>query len=165
MTIDRPNERTPTRRVSRRMAIATPVALTALASLGTPLAKGDDHPSSEIKHVVAFRYRPEVTAEQRTEVLNRFLALQDQCLRDGQRYVVSIVGGDCTRSLEGLTGGFEQVFIVTFSSRADYEYYIGRPFTYPFDPVHDAFKAYSTPLLAVDSVGQTNGALVLDFPT
>ena len=86
-------------------------------------------------------------------------------MRDSKPYVVSIGGGDCTRSLEGLTAGFEQAFIVIFSNRADYEYYIGRPFTYPFDPVHDAFKAYSTPLLAVDETGRTNGALVLDFPT
>ena len=37
-----------------------------------------------ITHVLAFRYRPNTTQEQRAEVLNRFLALKHECKRAGQ---------------------------------------------------------------------------------
>ena len=153
------------RRLSRRAALSATVAIAAGGVAGIPMAAADDDPASEIKHIVTFRYRPTVTPEQKTDVLNRFLALKNDCKRDGRPYILSIVGGDCTQSLEGLTGGFEQAFIVSLANRDDYRYYIGRPFTYPFDPVHDAFKAYSLPLLSVDTAGKTNGAMVFDFDT
>ena len=153
------------RRFSRRAALSATVAIAAGGVAGIPMATADDESVSEVKHIVAFRYRPTVTPEQKTDVLNRFLALKDDCKRDGRPYVLSIVGGDCTQSIEGLTGGFEQAFIVSLANRDDYLYYVGRPFTYPFDPAHDAFKAYSLPLLSVDAAGNTNGAMVFDFTT
>ena len=51
--------------------------------------------------------------------MNRFLALKQECKRDGKNYIVSLTGGDCTQSLEGLTAGFEQAYIVTFNDRDD----------------------------------------------
>jgi hypothetical protein len=112
---------------------------------------------------VAFKYKPTVTQRQKTEVVKRFLALKQKCKRNGKHYVVSLIGGDCNKSLEGLTDGFEQVFIVTFKNRSDYRYYIGRPFVSPFDPAHDAFKKFVKPFLSVDAAGKTDGAVVLDF--
>jgi hypothetical protein len=97
--------------------------------------------------------------------MNRFLALKQECKRDGNYYIVSLVGGDCTNSLEGLTEGFEQAYIVTFKDHDDYKYYIGQPFSYPFDPAHDAFKKFAIPLLSVDENGKTDGAIALDFST
>jgi hypothetical protein len=153
------------RRMSRRAALSATVAIAAGGVAGIPTATADDESASVVKHIVAFRYRPTVTPEQKTDVLSRFLALENECTRDGRPYILSIVGGDCTQSLEGLTGGFEQAFIVSLANRDDYRYYVGRPYTYPFDPVHDAFKAYSLPLLSVDAAGKTNGAMVFDFDT
>ena len=148
-----------TGRFTRRVALVTPVALvTACAS-----SAGQAASSPQIEHIVAFKYKPTVTQKQKTEVIKRFLALKQKCKRNGKNYVVSLIGGDCTKSLDRLTDGFEHVFIVTFKNRGDYRYYIGRPVVSPFDPAHDAFKKFVTPLLSVDRAGKTDGAIVLDF--
>jgi hypothetical protein len=146
-------------------ALTAPVVIAAAGAARIPIARADDEPAPQVKHVVAFRYRPTVTPEQKADVLNRFLALKDDCTRDGRPYLLSVVGGGCTQSLEGLTGGYEQAFVITLANQGDYRYYIGRPFTDPFDPAHDAFKAYSLPLLSVDGTGNTTGAMVFDFST
>jgi hypothetical protein len=51
-------------------------------------------------------------------------------------------------------------YIVTFKDRHDYKYYVGQPFSSPFDPAHDAFKKFAIPLLSVDEAGKTNGAIM-----
>ena len=148
-----------TGRFTRRLALVGPVALVAAGASSAREAGS----SSQIKHIVAYRYKPTITQRQKAEVMKRFLALKQKCKRNGKRYVVSLVGGDCTKSLDKLTDGFEQAFIVTFKNRSDYRYYIGRPAVSPFDPAHDAFKKFVTPLLSVDRAGKTNGAIVMDF--
>ncbi len=45
--------------------------------------------------------------------------------------------------------------IVTFKSVEARNYFVGRPYHYPYDPYHDAFKTYVAPLLA--------GIIVFDF--
>ena len=117
-----------------------------------------------ITHVVGFKYKPTITQAEKEEVLSRFLALKQACKRDGNSYIESLVGGDCTGSLERLTRGFEQVFVATFSNVDDFNYYLGQPFSASFDPAHDEFKNFVFPLLSVDENGQTNGVVVLDFP-
>jgi len=151
-----------TRCFTRRLALAAPLVLAA-GCASSSRTSGPCSTSSEIKHIVAFKYKPTVTQSQKDEVMNRFLALKQECKRDGANYIVSLTGGDCTQSLEGLTAGFEQAYIATFKDRDDYKYYIGQPFTSPFDPAHDSFKKYATPLLSVDAEGKTDGAIVLDF--
>ena len=116
-----------------------------------------------IQHIVGFRYRPTVTQQQKEEVLQRFLALKQDCKRDDRTYIECLIGGDCTGSLEGLTAGFEHAFIVTFKDRDDYGFHLGQPFSSPFDLVHDEFKKFAVPLLSVDEDGKTNGAIVFDF--
>jgi Stress responsive A/B Barrel Domain len=152
------------RTFSRRLALTTPVMVAAGFAPGSASADACDL-SPVIKHTVAFRYQPNVTQQQKGDVMNRFLALKQECKRDGNYYIVSLVGGDCTNSLEGLTEGFEQAYIVTFKDHDDYKYYIGQPFSYPFDPAHDAFKKFAIPLLSVDENGKTDGAIALDFST
>lgn len=49
-------------------------------------------------------------------------------------------------------------YIVTFSSVADRDYFVGRPFHYPYDPHHDAFKQFVGPLL-----DKEDGVIVFDF--
>jgi hypothetical protein len=119
--------------------------------------------ASGITHVVAFRYKPTVTQQQRAEVMRRFLALKDDCKREGKTYIASLIGGDCAESLEGLTAGFEHAFIVSFNNRDDFEFYLGPRFASPFDTAHDDFKKFAIPLLSVDADGKTNGAMVFDF--
>ncbi len=120
---------------------------------------------AEIKHVVVFKYKPTVTWQQKSEVMNRFLALKHTSKRNGKNYIVSLIGGDCTKSQERLTQGFEQTFIVTFKNKDDFNYYLGEPFASSFDPAHDDFKKFVAPHLSVDKDGKTNGAMVFDFET
>ncbi|HLX54144.1 MAG TPA: Dabb family protein [Aquella sp.] len=119
----------------------------------------------EIKHIVVFKYKPTVTLQQKQEVMNRFLALKEECKKDGKSYIISLIGGDCTKSQERLTSGFEHSFIATFKNQDDFNYYLGDAFTSPFDLVHDEFKKFVGPFLAVDENGKTNGAMVFDFLT
>ncbi|MBY0441698.1 MAG: Dabb family protein [Mycobacteriaceae bacterium] len=151
-----------TQRLTRRLALAAPVALAASCTTNSHPADTHQHPSP-IRHVVAFRYRSTVTPQQKNEVAKKFLTLRKECERSGNDYIVDIVGGDCTGSIEGLTAGFEQVFIVEFKNKDDYLYYIGKPFSSTFDPAHDEFKKFVTPLLSVDPTGKTDGAIVFDF--
>lgn len=153
-----------TRRLARRLVLVAPVVMATSCATKSRREQGCHRPA-QIKHVVAFKYRSSVTQQQKEEVMKRFLALKQECRRDGENYIVDLVGGDCTGSLEGLTEGFEQAFVVTVKDRDDYKYYVGQPFSSPFDPAHDAFKKFVTPLLSVDLDGKTNGALVLDFST
>jgi hypothetical protein len=119
--------------------------------------------NTEIKHVVVFKYKPAVTLSQKQEIIQRFLALKNTCKKDGKEYIVSIVAGDCSHSIEGLDQGFQHAFIVTFKNRQDFEYYIGRPFYSPFDQEHDEFKNYIQPFLEVNETGDITGAMVFDF--
>jgi hypothetical protein len=118
---------------------------------------------SQINHIVVFKYKPNVTIDKQAEILNKFLDLKNECKKDGKTYINSIVGGNCSNSIEGLDQGFHQAFIVTFGSQSDFEYYIGRPFYKSFDPKHDEFKEFVTPYLAVDENNKTIGAMVFDF--
>lgn len=106
-----------------------------------------------VVHIVLFRYRPEVSPAERQEVADRFLALS-ATPRDGNPYIVSIVGGP-PRGGEGADGGFEHGFVVTFASEGDRNYYVGEPVFADerhLDPVHAEFKRFVGPLLASDGV-------------
>lgn len=115
-----------------------------------------------IQHIVLFRYKPMVSAEQRREVFDRFLQLKDKAKRDGKPYIVSIKAGAKNTSLEGAGQNFDQAFIVEFRSEGARNYYVGTPaVTDPafYDPAHQEFKEFVGPLL------EENGALVYDFPS
>ncbi|MDR0253143.1 MAG: Dabb family protein, partial [Brucellaceae bacterium] len=80
-----------------------------------------------IQHIVLFRFKPEVSAEQRKEVFDRFLQLKDKAKRNGKPYITSIKAGAQNTSLEGAGQGFDQAFIVQFRSQGDRNYYVGTP--------------------------------------
>jgi len=112
-------------------------------------------------HVVLFKYKPEVTMEQKQEVQQRFLALRES-KRSGAAspYILSITSGH-QNSMEGAGLGFEQGFTVAFSSAGDRNYYVGKPIVNDpayFDPHHEKFKAFVGPLLAPQ-----DGVLVFDY--
>lgn len=116
-----------------------------------------------VKHIVLFRYKGSVTLEQKKEVIQRFLKLRDS-KRPGEKlpYVVSIVTGS-QNSGEKVSMGFEQGFIVTFSSEGDRNYYVGTPVVKDpayYDANHAKFKKFVGPLLA-----KNHGVLVFDFDT
>ena len=103
-----------------------------------------------VRHMVMFRYKKDATTAQRAEVSGRFLHLaQDSRRPDGRSVVVSIETG-FQNSGEGVEGGLQQAFLVTFRSEGDRNYYVGKPVvTDPafFDPAHEAFKEFAGPYL------------------
>lgn len=114
-----------------------------------------------IKHIVIFKYRNGVTPEQKKEVIQRFLDLR-KSQRPGEKspYIISIATG-AQSSGENAGLGFEQVFIVTFRSEGDRNYYVGTPVVHDpayYDSQHAEFKKFVEPLLA-----KNNGVLVFDF--
>lgn len=114
-----------------------------------------------IKHIVIFKYKDSVTPEQKKEVIQRFLLLQ-QSKRSGKKnpYIVNIITGS-QKSGEKASLGFEQAFIVTFRSEGDRNYYVGTPVINDpayYDKQHAEFKKFVEPLLA-----ENNGVLVFDF--
>lgn len=117
-----------------------------------------DYRPGLLRHIVLFGYRDATTREQRREIENRFHALAES-RRRGNRYIVSIESGP-QNSPEGLHGGLEHGFIVTFRSEGDRNYYLGEPLvTDPscYDQVHHDFKQF------VGQYFRPSGVLVFDF--
>ncbi len=110
-----------------------------------------------VKHFVAFKFDQSVTTQEKELVLKKFLALKNKCLKSNKTYIISIEAG-LANSPEGADQGYEQGYIVTFASKQDRDYYVGKPFFTNFDPAHDEFKNFVGPLLQKDS-----GAFVFDF--
>jgi len=112
-----------------------------------------------IEHLVLFKFRSTVTLQQKQEVINRFMAL-NQSLKDGKRYLKIEYGFQ--NSKEGLSAGLEIGFRVSFSSTADRDYYVGKikglPEPASFDLNHDNFKSFVGPFLDPDQ-----GVLVFDY--
>ncbi|HKG50164.1 MAG TPA: Dabb family protein [Actinomycetales bacterium] len=122
-----------------------------------------DHRPGVIRHVVLFRYRDDVTPEQKQEVLRRFLLLADSPRPDGGTYVLSIEAGP-QGSGEDAGHGFEHGVVVSFASEGDRNYYVGEPVVDDprfFDAEHAAFKRFVGPLLDEGSPG----LLVFDVVT
>ena len=117
---------------------------------------------ADIQHIVVFRYKAGVSAQQKAEIATKFLALKDLAKRNGQRYIVSITGGQGI-SKEGFDQGLEQAFIVTFKTKADRDYFVGKPYSDTMDPAHEARAQATVPLLATDSAGKPSGLFVFDY--
>jgi hypothetical protein len=131
-----------------------------LAEVGVERFTSSDYKPGIIKHIVLFRYAANVTTDQKSEVIRRFLALRTLAKRNGKSYILSIDTG-AEISGEGVDQGLEQGFIVTFKSQGDRNYYVGQPVVTDsnfYEPAHQAFKDFVGPLL------DQNGALVFDFP-
>lgn len=116
-----------------------------------------------IEHLVLFKLKPNITAQEKQEVINRFMALKNS-LKNGKPYVNVEYG--VQNSLEDVKGDYDLGFRVTFSSIADRDYYVGKPFlTAPgtFDPMHDDFKNFVGPYLDSDPANPNKGVLVFDY--
>lgn len=103
-------------------------------------------------HVVAFKFRPTVTASDRARITEEFRALKHRAVKTqppapmlittpaGQaqeervNYILDIKGSDRNTSPEGMSKGFDALFVATFASSADRDFYVHD------DPVHQAFK-------------------------
>ena len=113
------------------------------------------------EHIVLFKYKEDISDEQKQLIKKKFMALKGASKRNGIPYIASIITGN-QNSLEGLSKGYEQGFIVTFRSEGDRNYYVGTPVVADpqyYDPLHHEFKSFVEPFLNDGS----NGVLVFDF--
>jgi len=124
----------------------------------------DDHPEEQrIEHLVLFKFRPDITVQQKQEVISRFMALKNS-LKNGKPYLNVEYGFQ--NSMESVKGDYDIGFRVTFSSIEDRDYYVGKPFlTAPgtYDPMHDDFKNFVGPYLDSDPANPNKGVLVFDY--
>ncbi|MDM8358856.1 Dabb family protein [Pandoraea communis] len=129
------------------------------AQIGERAFTARDYGATPIRHIVLLRFSNDVSIAAREPMIERFLRLKDECLRDGRPYIRSVEHGR-QESGEGNGLGFEHAFLMTFESEGDRNFYVGEPIVRDatcFDPVHHAFKADIGPMLA------PQGALVFDF--
>lgn len=101
-----------------------------------------DYKPGIIRHIVLFRYRESITDKERNEIQRSFLALKADAQRHGHPYIRSIETGEQI-SGEKAGHGMEQVFIVTFNSEGDRNYYVGTPVVNDpayYDAAHADFK-------------------------
>ena len=117
---------------------------------------------ADIHHVVVFRYKADVTAQQKAQIATRFVGLKNLARRNGHRYIVSITGGKAI-SKEGFDQGLEQAFVVTFKNEADRNYFVGKPYAVDMDPAHEALVKIVVPALAADNTGKPAGLFVFDY--
>ncbi|KAI5478323.1 putative membrane permease [Pseudohyphozyma bogoriensis] len=92
-----------------------------------------------VTHVVAFKYKPQVSTTERHLVASKFLALQDSATFNGDKYIISITGG-LQNSNEGLHKGMDHVFVVQFGSVEHRDYYDKE------DAAHGEFKVIVLPV-------------------
>lgn len=132
-----------------------------LAAVGPARFTARDYKPGTVIHIVLFRFKPHVSADEREDVKRRFLALKQDGRRDGHPYIEDIVAGAQT-SGEGAERGFEMAFVVRFASEGDRNFYVGAPIvTDPScsDQQHEAFKKAVGSRIADDGWG----VLVFDF--
>lgn len=159
------------------------LALASVCLAARPMLAHSNPDAGLVRHFVAFRFADNVSAALQEEVQERYFALQKLCVNQttGLPYIVAFDGG-APNSLEGKQQNMTQyvfllpicamrahplirAYIVTFESVDARNYFVGRPFTYPYDPYHDAFKQFVGPLL-YQSTGPTDcgtGVIVIDF--
>ena len=129
------------------------------------IAQAKTHPAYRpgiIRHFVSFKFKAGTSDEQIQNVKERFLALKQQCLRNGAHYIKSIETG-YANSFEGADEGKQIAFLVTFQSEGDRNYYVGQPLISDlqpefYDAKHLEFKKMVGPLLET-----SGGAFVFDY--
>lgn len=117
--------------------------------------------SGLVRHFVSWRFLDGTSEQQSNEIMSNYTSLFNKCINPitGESYILSFDAG-IPNSMEGFQRNLTQAFIVTFKSVEDRNYFVGRPFTFPYDLFHDLFKSY---------VGQylykpiQDGLTVIDF--
>lgn len=108
----------------------TPTAQTAPAAEGElPKMPG----ASVLRHVVMYKFKPEVTPEQVQEVVTAFLGLREKInAKVGAPGIILDIEHGTNTSQEGKSDGLTHIFVVTFSGEGGLEGYLKHP-------AHDAY--------------------------
>jgi len=105
-------------------------------------------PAHPVTHIVLFGLNDPADAP---AVAARFTALEQECVRGGERYILSIEGG-IQSSTEEPGEAWTLGFVMQFATESDRDFYVGGE-----DAAHESFKQYVGPLLA------PAGVAVFDF--
>ena len=116
-------------------AVCLLATLVATASCSAARRGPDSGESTQLRHVVAFRFKPEVTQEQIRKVSEEFRALREKVPQ-----ITDFEGGPDV-NLARRTGKFTHVFIVTVRDEKELA-------AYGAHPDHRAFSRMADPLLA-----------------
>ncbi|MDE1463476.1 Dabb family protein [Spartinivicinus poritis] len=120
------------------------------------------------RHIVLFDLKDNISKAHKDEIINRFLALRDTKF-NGRPYIHNIEVGTRNISREGVGKGYDLAFIVTFLSRGDLNFYVGKPAIDDpkfYDQNHENFKNFVGPFLKVgkNPDGSDNpGVIVFDY--
>jgi hypothetical protein len=131
------------------------------AGLALGIALGANPVFANVTHIVAFKYKASVTSAQKADFARRFFALRDTARRNGERYIVSITGGH-ESSREGFDYGMEQIFVVTFKTADDRDYFVGKPYRDAPDPAHGALMPVVMSMIDLDTAGKP-AIFVVDY--
>jgi hypothetical protein len=147
--------------VANVFLFTTAYSQTALTGAEAKAFTAKEYRPGRTEHIVLFKYKEDITDEQRQLIKKQFMALKNGSKRNGIPYIASIITGSQS-SLEGLSKGYEQAFIVTFRSEGDRNFYVGTPAVSDpqyYDQLHNEFKNFIEPFLRDGE----NGVLVFDF--
>ncbi|KAJ9103642.1 hypothetical protein QFC19_004217 [Naganishia cerealis] len=98
---------------------------------------------SSITHIVALKFKPNTTVEDKAGLYKAMMRLKDKCVKeDGKPYILS---------KEGYDRGMQIVFVVEFASEADLDFYVD----------HDKAHAEFVHRWALEAVVEEG--VVLDF--
>lgn len=99
------------------------------------LSKGNAPKAKKLRHVVAFKFKPEVTTEQMQKATTDFYSLKAQIPQ-----IIDFEGGPDV-AFQKKNGKYTHCFIVTVNNEQDLA-------AYGAHPIHKAFSASVDPLLA-----------------
>lgn len=86
-----------------------------------------------LKHIVMYKFKPEVTPDQVQEVVTAFLGLRDKVNANaGAPGIVLNIEHGLNTSTEGKSDGLTHIFVVTFENEAGLAAYLKHP-------AHDAY--------------------------
>ena len=98
-------------------------------------SKGNAPEAKKLRHIVAFKYKPEVTPEQMEKITTHFRSLKAEIPQ-----IIDFEGG-ADIALEKKKGKYTHCFVVTVKNEKDLA-------TYGAHPAHKAFSKSVDPLLA-----------------
>lgn len=104
-----------------------------LMTIVTQLQSAPAETGKVLKHVVMYKFKPEISAEQVQEVVTAFLGLRDKVNANaGAPGIILNIEHGTNTSQEGKSDGLTHIFVVTFSGEGGLDFYLKHP-------AHDAY--------------------------
>jgi len=125
--------------MSSETSKAVELARATIKNVGLEKFTAADFLPGTVRRVVLWKFKKEISEEVRIKTFNDVFDLKKVCLRDGAPYIQSIEAGAQVNG-QGYDGGYEYVFVISFKSQGDANYYSGASFV--DDPTKEENKKY-----------------------